>query len=426
MRTLRIKNIGPINKETEIKFKRFCVLIGPQCSGKSTLAKLLSTCMWLEKEACTSPNANVLLENTDFKTLVEDYHRMHGYFSDESSLVYESDFVEISYKNSSFSLKIKKDCDYRRIKISYIPSDRNVITVDRLEQRDLASTNFRSFLFDWFTCRKYFDKKNKADILDLGFKYYYDETRFQRRDLIIPNTTNGPEISLYDASSGAQSAVPLVISSKFYSDTYFDVYDKEISFESKSRMNELMENLISINFSDENGKSGIEKFIKSKISSGDDSFKEKEAAVNKAFIKLAIPHSTTFVIEELEQNLYPKTQKELLFNLFSNFNNEHKSNALLTTHSPYVLSVINILMFAGMIKQKLTDKKEFSELYSLVPEQSIISHDEIEVYSVSNGTCTSIKDIETGLISMNELDSVSEDNSSLFDELYSLFISKVN
>ena len=49
MRHLVIKNFGPI-KHVSIDLKRYNFIIGPQSSGKSTIAKVLSTCTWIEKE----------------------------------------------------------------------------------------------------------------------------------------------------------------------------------------------------------------------------------------------------------------------------------------------------------------------------------------------------------------------------------------
>ena len=43
-----IKNIGPIN-HTEFDLNRVNVFIGPQSVGKSTIAKIISFCLWLEK-----------------------------------------------------------------------------------------------------------------------------------------------------------------------------------------------------------------------------------------------------------------------------------------------------------------------------------------------------------------------------------------
>ena len=119
MRKLFIRNVGPITGRVKIVFRRFCVLIGPQSSGKSTIAKLLSTCMWLEKEACTTLSTDVLPNGVDFKKFVEDFHRMHGYIHSESSEVkYESDFVIIQYIRGEFNLRIKPNNKYRRLKVS--------------------------------------------------------------------------------------------------------------------------------------------------------------------------------------------------------------------------------------------------------------------------------------------------------------------
>ena len=46
---ITIQNVGPI-KDLTLPLNRINVLIGPQSSGKSTIAKLLSFCSWLEKE----------------------------------------------------------------------------------------------------------------------------------------------------------------------------------------------------------------------------------------------------------------------------------------------------------------------------------------------------------------------------------------
>ena len=71
MRHLTITNVGPITKTARIVYERFCILIGPQSNGKSTIAKVLSTCLWLEKEACTSLTTEVVKNGEEFKNLIE-------------------------------------------------------------------------------------------------------------------------------------------------------------------------------------------------------------------------------------------------------------------------------------------------------------------------------------------------------------------
>ena len=48
MRRLIIRNVGPI-KSLDIRLNKINVFIGPQGSGKSTIAKIISFCSWLEK-----------------------------------------------------------------------------------------------------------------------------------------------------------------------------------------------------------------------------------------------------------------------------------------------------------------------------------------------------------------------------------------
>lgn len=52
---LYIENVGPI-KVVDMELKRFNFFIDPQSSGKSTIAKILSHCMWMEKEVQTHPD----------------------------------------------------------------------------------------------------------------------------------------------------------------------------------------------------------------------------------------------------------------------------------------------------------------------------------------------------------------------------------
>ena len=105
MRTLTITDVGPVTKTATIEYKRFCILIGPQSNGKSTIAKILSTCLWLEKEACTSLKSDIIKDGESFKNLVEGFHRMHNYIHPDRSVIeYESPYIRIVYNKSKFSI----------------------------------------------------------------------------------------------------------------------------------------------------------------------------------------------------------------------------------------------------------------------------------------------------------------------------------
>ena len=240
MRQLTITSVGPITQTAQIVYERFCILIGPQSNGKSTIAKVLSTCLWLEKEACTSLSTDVVKNGEEFKNMIEDFHRMHNYINPDKSIIkYSSPFIEIEYNKGDFSMSFLNNLSYERMKITYVPSDRNVVTMKDIEKRDLDPTNFRSFLFDWLETNRNFDSKHKATILNLGIKYYFNAEAKERMDMLTHENGVTYEIPLYDASSGMQSLVPMNVLMHYLATDYFSNYGKGVSFEQQQKNEQL-------------------------------------------------------------------------------------------------------------------------------------------------------------------------------------------
>ena len=65
------------------------------------------------------------------------------------------------------------------------------------------------------------------------------------------------------------------------------------------------------------------------------------------------------------------------------------------------------------------------EIKNLISTESFMSIDDFSAYTISEGTCRSLIDESTGLISENELDSASEYNAEVFDKLYQIYIQKL-
>ena len=421
MSTLYIKHVGPITEGTKVILKRFTVFIGPQSSGKSTIAKLISALMWIEKEACTTLSENVLPEGESFKDFVENFHRMHGYIDEELSLIkYESEFISFRYEHGQHKLTLKDNNQYHRVKVSYMPADRNVATMKDLEKRDLEPTNFRSFLFDWLECNKNYDFEHKADILGLGVKYYYDKNAKEKKDKIIHSNGVTYDIPLYDASSGLQSVVPLVVLMDYLTSQYLVDYGKTTSFDTVKKKEQLIENLIKkyIHGTEDNAGSLFKK-LNDQAQTGDAKAIQVIKQLYQHFQNLTNPDRISFILEEPEQNLFTQTQVEVLNEIIANCNRNAFHTAVVTTHSPYVLATINNLLLAGKLKNRDID---FSELSSIVRPDSILDDSEIMVYAVGNGTCHSIINKDTGLINQNELDVASDYNAAVFEKLYRIYI----
>ena len=137
---------------------------------------------------------------------------------------------------------------------------------------------------------------------------------------------------------------------------------------------------------------------------------------------LKVNYFDSFVIEEPEQNLFPSNQRELLYHLIKTYNVTSFRGMVLTTHSPYILSCMNVLLLAGLLNEKegLHDDvvRIIGEDYHLIPS-------DVAVYRLNPSAevfCSDLKNPKTGLIGINELDSASESIGEDYDQLYKLYI----
>lgn len=125
-----------------------------------------------------------------------------------------------------------------------------------------------------------------------------------------------------------------------------------------------------------------------------------------------------FIIEEPELNLYPTTQKNLVYYLADRCT-KSENELMMTTHSPYVLAALNNLIFAYKVAHDHPEKA--AEVEKVIPRASWLNPDEFAAYFVADGTVRSIINPKTGLISENELDNVSDEIGDEFDSLMDIY-----
>lgn len=126
------------------------------------------------------------------------------------------------------------------------------------------------------------------------------------------------------------------------------------------------------------------------------------------FLILLNGENTFRVVEEPEAHLFPTAQKHLI-EMMTMLLNKTQSQVFLTTHSPYILSVINNLLFASMVQEQ-GDSLEQNQGFFLRPAQT-------GVYRLKDGRIESIIDPETHLIDQNSLDEVSDELADEFDKI---------
>ncbi|MDN3674992.1 AAA family ATPase [Flavobacterium branchiarum] len=392
---LIIRNIGPIS-DIEIELNKVNVFTGPQSSGKSTIAKIISYCQWVEKRYLLDGKYEEKIEDQ-----LLDFHRLSkAYFSENSYFEYNSDFIEISYKwgDEKEGIKEKQEgVNYKKTRNIYIPSERNFVSVmPDLRNYKAPFDNIMSFVYDWYSAKRSFQKKEAFSILNLGVNFHNDK----EKDLDIITLRNNNEINLRVGSSGLQSIIPLVLLFEYLTNGF---YNEEVSLSVAELDN-------------------LSKRFRNSGKIVNATYTDKEGKSRSVFLypegKEALPiqyNNTNFIIEEPEQNLFPETQRDLIYYLFNKIQGERDHTLTLTTHSPYVLYAINNCLMGSFISDKLSDneKKEY------ISCDSWISSSLVNVYQIDNvdGTIKSIKDSRTGTVSKHYFNTVMDD---IMNEYYGM------
>lgn len=395
MATIHIKNLGPIKDTGLINLAEVLLIIGRQSSGKSTFMKVLCYCRWIEKKIMTSFENTIqtYTHNKRFTKDLKQFHRIDEiYFSDDTEIIYDGDVVTISLTGTDQNAKIvrKQEAWEERYnsKLSYIPAERNLVSAVRnindtykAKERD----SIFNFIQEWYEAKDAYGSDNKLSLsLTDDFKYYNDKGLDY---VVLPN---GKPITSFYASSGVQSIMPIDV----MTDYIMGIVGKVVKFSMTDLMNRLMESL--------------DTDVREKIEHGTHEVTEAELAPIREKMKY---QSAQLFIEEPEQNLYPDAQRMLIQNIIRHLKavqsvGKHRSMVVLTTHSPYILSTLNVLMAdAAAIEKKPSDGR----LKEIVDDTTLLSTDAISAYFINKeGVFEDIKDMDIPMLSGIDLDSVSD------------------
>jgi predicted ATPase len=422
--TVEIRNIGPI-KEAKFDLNKVNIFMGPQSSGKSTIAKIISYCTWVEKDVATNQSFKKYRDNeTLIKDHIELFHKIKGYFRTDSYISYKSDVVEIKWENEQTTLNWVDQYAYKRSKISYIPAERNMVILPEARKVTFDETNVRSFLFDWFDARKKYTQDEKLPILDLEVNYYYSEGNEEDHIAGI-NGDVEYDILLSNASSGLQSITPLILMIDYL--TFWIYKEDKISFEQEEKRRKANESLfIEKALKPYFGKDTFNSIEISKlINKFNDKLKENDSNAIKLLRDLGklrdnlfTTKNVQFIIEEPEQNLFPETQRDLIYSVLEKCLNRGDNKLTITTHSPYILYALNNCMMGGLVNSQITDqdkKKEFID-NKFLSEKSWINPQSVSIWEIENGKIRCIQD-KDNIISENYFD---KKMTELTDEYYQI------
>ncbi len=418
MTRIIVQNIGPI-KSIEIDLNKINVFMGPQSSGKSTLAKVISCCYWVEKSCCLLRNENDEI-GLSFGANLESYYNLEGYLNETSFIKYESDFIIIECHGNriaDITLKEENQLTYKRAKILYIPAERNIIsTIPNWLSIKLPRGYLQDFMIEWGEIRNIYNREKPLNIIPLELQYYYND-KTDKDYISIPNEEAKEEkkfISLLNSSSGIQSSLPLYLLYKaYYQDrerltnqysiknlqTLDNVYQRYLRYSTTVVYPAETPEHDYFNYKDRY-------FV---VAPGE---KERSIEILRNFTETQYIQG---VIEEPELNLFPETQRILLYDLLHNIiSNENQLT--ITTHSPYILFALNNCMMGGLVERNVPASKKVD----IQSHDSWINPQLVSIYEIHDGELKCIQD-EDGILEDNYLNQVYKKNSAEYLSLLNYY-----
>lgn len=398
MSKIRIKRFGPIKDGLQgnndwIHIKKVTLFIGNQGSGKSTIAKLISTFTWIEKALVRGDyNKEWFEEKGRFRKEYLNYHRLGNYFAKDSVMEYEGDVYAILYKDDALIIS-KSENTYPLPQIMYVPAERNFTSyVKSPGELRLTSESLQGFLAEFDNAKNDMKGLLKLPINNAGLEY-------------IPSTDSlivkgdDYDLDLLEASSGFQSLVPLFLVSRHLAKRVEKQSENKetMSNEERTRFRESVADIMS-----NNDLTPVQK-------------REAISAIASKFNKAAFIN----IVEEPEQNLFPSSQWEMLQSLLA-FNNTNEGNKLImTTHSPYVINYLTLAVKAHELKNKQNESSVLAQIDKIVSLKATVNPTDLAIYELDerNGTIRKLEDYKGLPSDENYLNEGLEKSNDLFVEL---------
>ena len=353
MSSIIIQHFGAIKMHNApIEIKKVTFFIGNQGSGKSTVAKLIATFMWIEKALVRGDYDRKWFERKNrFKNTFLPYHRIENYLKENTFIQYKGEAYIITYENEFLKFAEKKNNNYSLPQIMYVPSERNFIAYVRSpKELKLSSEALKEFLTE-FDNSKEIVKNLELPINEaiLDYDKLNDTLNLKGKDY---------KIKLTEASSGFQSFAPIYMVSCYLAKSVKKQSEVKVgmSGEEKDRFRKEVEQIYKNElFTDEQKRIAI-------------------SVLSKKFNKTSFIN----IVEEPEQNLFPTSQRDMLYSLLK-INNEIEANKLIiTTHSPYLVNYISVVVEAGNIRNEANKE----QIGKIIPISALVKNEDLAIYEL--------------------------------------------
>lgn len=381
-----IKNFGPLTEVEINDIKPLTVFIGKSAGGKSIIMKVIVLMRYIYKMVnIRSYLKNAKITRSPFKlrfnSLLHD--GLKGMITAQTEIYYTVEIngnkYTLKYTNRGLQSDINiPDKDLIFFKEAYVSGMRSLIPIWASKAVSVKGENLGFFFhetFNDFNDATDVIKEQKLEYLNLKMKVRKSGNR-PKLFTIESLQNDAVPIELRYASSGIQTSAPLVAIVHYFA--------QEFSFKDafqRSVLNYLYKQDLLTKFTLGINRNKLGKYVH-------------------------------IHIEEVELSLAPEDQRALMSNLiekvFHKNKKDRKLGLMVSTHSPYIVNHLNVLLRAGYF-EKAREKYPFLE------------KDDIAVYRVNEGKITSLMatDNDTGEYVINALD-MSDTMERIFEEYESM------
>lgn len=451
MQKIIINNFGAI-KSADIEIRKVLVLIGEQASGKSTIAKLVYFFKSLRDDLFKQIfHAEDGFDKTMFSSSTKD--KFLDWFGND---IFSENFEIIYYYSYEKSRYAKLSVRKSKLEVSLSPnffSQEFLNTTSEITESLKAIRKENSFWKKLFSGESAINKKLLSLVsstLELNqnndlFIIAGRSATVSYSELFEKFFFSNVENSIVEKQKNQQTTVDDVLMLKFIE----RVIEVKSELKTMAAFNELVTSFDS-DYTPQNELEGLfaEKMypiLKAKYlfenneekiipaNSNQSIFLSQASSGQQEVIRILqdiflLLNDKTIkalrIVEEPEAHLFPVAQKQLIELLSLMVNQNEDNQLIITTHSSYVLTVFNNLLFAKRVVEKNPSAE--AEVAEIIGKDYWLSATDFSAYSLSNSAlgidnyCESIFSTEKGTIRQNFLDTVSEMLGGDFNALYQI------